>query len=224
MYTEMAPDNSSSGWIEAIWFSKSDGQISDILPDNCSDIIIDLNRSGAVHFVGNMTRQMAHHPVDDEYLLGIRLKPACSAAFLRESAASLTDRKVELSAIVKHSFHETAEQYQETGTIPLESVIAHVASLCAGFRMDRHIAESIAILKKASGQIRIDELARDVGISRRMLEKKFRYYLGKSPKRFAQIERFNAVLSGRIDFQQSNYYDQSHMAREFKMLAGSLVR
>lgn len=220
MYREIAPDKRSSGFIEAIWFSKSDGRPGDIAPDNCTDIIIDLNRSDSVHFVGNMTRHTVHHPVEDEFLMGLRLKPGCSAAFVRESVAPLTDQTVELSAIMKHPFAEAVELYRETGTVPLDRIIEQLLQFCDEFHMDRHVADAIDILKKASGQIRIEDVAGAVGVSRRTLEKKFSYYLGKSPKRFAQIERFNAVLSGRIDYQQSNYYDQSHMAKEFRLLAG----
>jgi len=221
MYREILPDKKMSNFLEAIWFSKSDAGQSNILPDNYSDIIIDLNKSNKVKFVGNMTKNMTHFATDNELLLGLRFKPAYSSTFIKGSLAELTDQVIDLSTIVNHSFHEVSEIYQESGQIPMNLIYNKIIRICGDISIDPHIKQSVDIIENSFGEIKIKTLSETLGISQRTLEKKFKYFMGKSPKRFAQIERLNAIINNKASFSTLNYYDQSHMIKEFEMLTGT---
>ena len=206
--------------MENIWFFDNVAESSTILPDNYSDIIIPLNSPDPVKYVGHMTSYLIHNPVPNEVLLGIRFKPGYSIAIIREEMAQLTDKVIELSSIQKHSFDKIKVEYMKNEKIPFEDISKILFPFFDGFKQDPDISNSIALIKKTSGNITIGNLAEDVGISRRMLEKKYNRNLGKTPKRFAQIERFNILIENYDNLKTINYYDQSHMIKEFKMLSG----
>ncbi len=84
-------------------------------------------------------------------------------------------------------------------------------------------------LQQTTGRIRIGELAREIGCSRRLLETQFRDDLGLSPKTVARLLRFASVRQ-RIDQDRSRwadiayehgYCDQAHLNRDFRDLAGT---
>jgi AraC-like DNA-binding protein len=84
-------------------------------------------------------------------------------------------------------------------------------------------------LRETGGTVRVDALARVLGMSRRHLAETFRRDVGVPPKTFARIVRFRAARSRLGDdpgsslatvAAMSGYYDQSHLDREFRDLAG----
>jgi AraC-like DNA-binding protein len=93
--------------------------------------------------------------------------------------------------------------------------------------LDPIVAASLACIDQSEATIRIDELARRVGLSQSALERRFRRNVGTSPKQFASILRLkNAVrLRARgLDFTSiahgAGYSDQSHFINDFKRVTG----
>jgi len=87
----------------------------------------------------------------------------------------------------------------------------------------------VEAIECARGEIRISELEASAGMSARQLERKFKRDIGVSPKTFARIERFKAVVSSIEHHRQPDwagvaaefgYSDQPHLVREFKSFAG----
>ncbi len=77
------------------------------------------------------------------------------------------------------------------------------------------------------GRVRVDGLADEVGWSRKRLWSRFRSQLGISPKRAAQLVRFDhaahLLAAGNAAAgvaAESGYVDQSHLHREVKTFAG----
>jgi AraC-like DNA-binding protein len=79
------------------------------------------------------------------------------------------------------------------------------------------------------GNVRVEAIAREVGWSRRHLSARFRDGVGVTPKEAARILRFRRVIErlragareplGDIALD-AGYYDQAHMNRDFRELAG----
>lgn len=77
----------------------------------------------------------------------------------------------------------------------------------------------------------LDEARRQLGISARQLERRSLTLLGMSPKRAHAVLRMQSVLTGALHQPKSRggaelalqhgYYDQSHMARDLRGLAGA---
>ncbi|NHC15745.1 AraC family transcriptional regulator [Motilibacter sp. E257] len=93
----------------------------------------------------------------------------------------------------------------------------------------REVAHAWHLLHGRSGRVRVDELAREVGWSRRHLQARFRAETGLTPKQVARVVRFDRArralqAAPRTPLAElavaHGYYDQAHLAREFVALAG----
>ena len=90
---------------------------------------------------------------------------------------------------------------------------------------------AIAAIERACGQVRVEGLAAQLGVSRQHLAQQFRQHVGISPKLFARICRFRAAsagmqnLAGQQDWAQValqyGYFDQSHLIHDFQDFARS---
>jgi AraC-like DNA-binding protein len=83
-------------------------------------------------------------------------------------------------------------------------------------------------VRSMRGRIRIEELAAELGCSRKHLATRFREHVGLPPKLFARVLRFNhavEVLTSSPDATVADvaatcgYYDQAHMDRDFREFA-----
>ena len=92
---------------------------------------------------------------------------------------------------------------------------------------------AVRLLLEARGAARIADVARSLGWSRRRIERVFSRELGIRPKLFARIVRLNAVLAGldaaerasAVDMAlDAGYFDQAHLLRDFRVLAGRTPR
>jgi transcriptional regulator GlxA family with amidase domain len=76
--------------------------------------------------------------------------------------------------------------------------------------------------------LEIEELAKQVHISKRQIQRDFKNYVGLSPKKYARILRFNYIfkLMQEKDMKwvdiaiQSGYFDQAHFIKNFKEFTG----
>jgi len=92
---------------------------------------------------------------------------------------------------------------------------------------DRLIVEAVQLIYQSKGTIRIKELQEKLFISQSPFEKRFRRLVGTTPKKFASVIRFNAVLDdlhhsrSLIDIcYENNFFDQAHFIKDFKQFTG----
>jgi len=93
--------------------------------------------------------------------------------------------------------------------------------------LDSLVSAAVARLEATQASVRIEELARQVGLSQSALERRFRRNVGMSPKQFASILRLKNALRLRAvghDFtsiaHSAGYSDQSHFTNDFKRVTG----
>lgn len=110
---------------------------------------------------------------------------------------------------------------------------AELTSVAADGRGDRGVPPEVGYawdrLMETGGNLRIEEVAREVGWSRRHLAGRFRAETGLAPKAAARVIRFEAACDrlrgpARPPLAQvaadAGYVDQAHLARDFRDLAG----
>jgi AraC-like DNA-binding protein len=92
---------------------------------------------------------------------------------------------------------------------------------------DPRITFAVHEIRKRKGNVNISKLANSVNISLDPFEKKFRRIIGTSPKQFASIVKLRSTIQyypharNLTDLaHQMNYFDQSHLIKEFKNLTG----
>lgn len=91
------------------------------------------------------------------------------------------------------------------------------------------VAVALKIIKETSGNLPINKLCQEAGMSISTLEEHFKEKVGITPKMFSRIERFNQCLqyirhhddvSWASVAYHFNYFDQMHFIREFKKFYG----
>ncbi|GAB3276580.1 hypothetical protein GCM10027347_50200 [Larkinella harenae] len=92
---------------------------------------------------------------------------------------------------------------------------------------DKLIMEAVRLIHQSKGAIRIHQLNQQLMISQSPFEKRFRKLVGTTPKKFASIVRFNAVLNqlngpkSLMDLCfENNFFDQAHFSKDFKLFTG----
>lgn len=96
-------------------------------------------------------------------------------------------------------------------------------------RKDDKIAYALSAMLSYNGNVSLPALTGELNISERNFERKFKEYVGLSPKLFCRISRFQASLKQLKlnDYNklsdiayENDYADQSHFIRSFKEFAG----
>jgi AraC-like DNA-binding protein len=90
------------------------------------------------------------------------------------------------------------------------------------------LVESAArALARDAGNLTVERLARELGVNRRQLERRFAAEVGLSPKEVAGVYRFRRALASLCAGGAAasvavscGYFDQSHMTRDFKRYSG----
>ncbi len=92
---------------------------------------------------------------------------------------------------------------------------------------DSTVQEACRIIHYAKGNCPISTLARQLGLGKRTLERRFFNHIGATPKKYARVIRLrNAILERSFHAswaevaQEMGYYDQSHMIHDFVELYG----
>jgi AraC-like DNA-binding protein len=161
--------------------------------------------------------------------LQIRLSPVVAAAVLGSSAelaetvASLEDVWGRDAGQVEERLR-AARSWDERFTIAAE-VLRRRLGACPP--VDPEVAYTWRRTLTCRGRVRVDGLADEVGWGRKRLWSRFRSQVGLTPKRAAQLVRFDhaahllaaghAVASVAA---RSGYADQSHLHREVKAITG----
>ncbi len=91
------------------------------------------------------------------------------------------------------------------------------------------LKNAVHLIKRKYGQIRIKDLSQALFTTERTIERKFSLFLGKSPKQYSRIVRFNKTIDDLYALGSQNltqlaylneYADQAHFINEFKSLSG----
>ena len=165
----------------------------------------------------------------------VQLSPLGSRALLGLPAGELAGRDLAAGDVLGRVAGELHERMRAAADWParfaiLDQVLLAQADLDQQVSPD--IAEAWRLLVRSGGQVRAGELAGRVGWSPRYLQRRLLTETGLTAKAAARVTRFDRAR--RILQQQAagapatladvaadcGYYDQAHLAREFRALAG----
>ena len=228
--------------------------IERVVPDGCPELIVHLGdpfsrqtggrwkKQPRAFLVGALSRPWLLRPGRRVHTLGIRFRPGAVTALLRIDMAAATDREVALDRLVPLA--EARALVSRLASVGNEGVgrgareraaIAFEWLLEKLARANGSSAPSAALefVRKSHGQARVRDVAAAVGWTQRKLERSFRKHVGIGPKLYARIVRLNAVLAtldarerdAAVDLAlDAGYFDQAHLLREFRALAGRTPR
>jgi AraC-like DNA-binding protein len=234
---EQAPSAALRSWVECLWSRRLPGGHR-VLPDGCADVIFDLGAPAAerAFVVGPMTAALDVPAGGPEVVVGARFRSGAARSFLGAPLGCLLDRRVALAEL-----WPDAAQVRER----LEAA-AEAGSLGALAVLDRILRDRLPRLRPADGRVRaaverlaaapaetsIHDLARELGVTRQHLARRFRDEVGYGPKTLARVYRLRRAVrllaapwsggSGGLAgvALAAGYYDQAHMNADFRLLAG----
>jgi methylphosphotriester-DNA--protein-cysteine methyltransferase len=216
-----------------------------IVPDGCPELIVHLGDPFArlvggrwvvqprAFLAGTLSRPWLLRAGRRVDTIGVRFRAGRTTAVLALSMAEASDREIPLATIVG----------RRAGSALLRSVRAAATRASRLSAIERWLEERLAEqqsrhstaapavdrIRDARGQARVEDIARALGWTRRRLERAFAHDLGIGPKAYARIVRLNAVLATLEDDERpravdlalaSGYFDQAHLLRDFRLLAG----
>jgi AraC-like DNA-binding protein len=161
--------------------------------------------------------------------LQIRLSPLLAQAVLA-SAAELGQTAAALDEFWGHDTARFEDQLHAAGSWDERFAIAEatLARRCqAGRSADPEVAFAWRQMVTSRGRVRVARLAAEAGWSRKRLWSRYRSQIGLTPKRAAQLIRFDnaahrlaAGHSPALVAAEAGYADQSHLHRDTQAFAG----
>jgi AraC-like DNA-binding protein len=162
--------------------------------------------------------------------LQVRLSPAVALAVLG-GPSELGGTVVALDDLWGRDAGRTQEQLRAAGSWEDRFAIAEFALARrreAGRSFDPEVAFCWKQMVASRGRVRVERLAAEAGWSRQRLWSRFRSQIGLTPKRAAQLIRFDhavhrlaAGYSAARVAAESGYVDQSHLHRDVVAFAGA---
>ncbi|MEO8592685.1 MAG: helix-turn-helix domain-containing protein [Candidatus Solibacter sp.] len=228
-YREFAPGPRASRFVECFWTldGAAEGTVQRVVPDGRCELILNLRepfealdgatwrRQPECFLAGQITGPLLLRAGSCSRMIGIRFRPGGVAQLLGVPADELAGRSIDardlgLGALRSVGSVDEAEQ-----------IVLERERGAADAVMD----EAVRLLSR-DGEV--GGAARALGLSTRHLERRFKARVGMSPKHFARIVRFQRVFgavegggSGWVEAAAAcGYYDQAHLIRDFRDLAG----
>jgi AraC-like DNA-binding protein len=165
----------------------------------------------------------------DVDLLQVRLSPVVAHAVLGASD-ELGATVLALEDLWGRDAERTREQLRAAGSwderfAVMEAALARRHQ--AGRAVDPEVAFIWGQMATRRGRVRVEQLAAEVGWSRKRLWSRFRSQIGLTPKRAATLVRFDHVAhrlaaghSAALVAAESGFVDQSHLCRDVMAVAG----
>jgi AraC-like DNA-binding protein len=162
----------------------------------------------------------------------VNFTPVGARLFFQVPLGELSNRSVRLDELYGDQSKRIVEALAEAGDWDrrfdlLERLIVHRIATAKPLRQE--ILWAWKTMQEAGGKLEIAGLAQELCWSHKHLISQFRDHLGAPPKRLGRVLRFEKTIK-RIGETRSprwvelafdcGYFDQSHMIREFRELAG----
>jgi AraC-like DNA-binding protein len=183
--------------------------------------------------VGQMLAPVRLAPEGRAGVAAVRLRPAAARSLVGFSLDEIAGRFVDLDQLFPSAARmreRLAEATSDTRRIALleEWLTRHVRVRGEG---DVRVDAVARAIEASGGRASIEALARTMGLHVRQLERLFLQEVGLTPKTFARIRRLQGALRRIRDGAplsaaavDCGYYDQAHMALDFRRLASMSPR
>lgn len=249
-YRTFPPSPRLAQYVECFWTLESEEKTSSlsperILPDGCVEIIFNLaDPFRRYHFDGAVevqprtliAGQMQHHaliePTGRVKLFGVRFHPGGAYRVFHFPVSELTNRIISFGDVWSRFGKELTEKIEGARSIRERINLIEKAFITRLDQLhdDNKLIDAVVkMIVARDGLVSIDRLQKNLAISDRHLERKFKTVVGISPKFLCRILRFQKVFHA-VELHQKlgwsfialecGYYDQAHFIRDFKEFSG----
>lgn len=218
------------------------------LPTGCADIVVPLLQDHLIRYEDEHDTQarrlcgaIVQGPFDRfgvrgtggrSAVVGVHFTPGGAAAFFGGALPALRNRTELLEDLWGPSARELRERLQAAASPQRALQLLHehlLQRLCAAAPPDPLAAFALETFRRDPARARVEPVQRASGCTPAQFIRRFEQAVGLTPKRFARVLRFGVPLPqlvrcGPRDWAQvaadAGYFDQSHLIREFRLLAG----
>jgi AraC-like DNA-binding protein len=244
-YRELQVKNSIAGFVKKLWIldnlkNSNFEQGKSVLPNGYFNIAIIEGKGVSatigqtvttlrkgIYFCGQMTKSVQVNIMPSTKATLIQLFPWTPSAFVSKDMSRFRDSIVEIKKAEQYSAYKLHESQYSNESAILELLYKNFPSLKQQFSEDRLIKSSCKLALQTNGNLSVQKLAAQSGVSIRLLQKKFKQALGLSPKEYLNILRLREAVdqlafpddtssSGTGIALEGNYYDQAHFIHSFK--------
>jgi len=168
----------------------------------------------------------------DFHMLVVVLQPYAIYSLCKVAGYELTNQTVPLTDIFGAKINDLEEQVIGAANICeaislIESWL--ISQLKKAKEPDGYLKRSIELICYNKGMLTIEKLLAQVPVTERQMERKFKEYIGITPKKFTDIVRFQAFIKALKSSKSASitemvyrfgYYDQAHLNNYFKRKTG----
>lgn len=200
-----------------------------VIPDGRIDLLVSVDDrgEGRADVFGLKTSALFASSARPVTNVAVTFRPGAACALLGVRADELTDRVVAADELFGADFGARLLRAKGSRARSERLEAALLARLpSAEANADSLARVAAAHIERASGRVRIAQVAAALGVGERRLERAFRARVGVSPKTFARIARFLAAFralerGGRpVEIALARgYFDQPHLVRDFVAFA-----
>jgi AraC-like DNA-binding protein len=245
IYDQIVPSTPLEKIIKSVWWIDSEGdaaiETQKIVPDGYPEFIIHFGDTFEIDISGRwetqakflLAGQIRKHfhlrNTSVAKMLGIKFQPTAAYALFGLDMSELIDDVIAVDKSYGRLF-ELAEELSKC--IDFEACKSHIEQWFETSSIqpsdlspvDRAVQELIA----TNGNVRLNQLYEELGVSERTLERQFKKMVGLTPKFYSRIIRFTYIFDqikqGKepwLDITyDSGYYDQAHFIKNFKEFTG----
>jgi len=222
-------------------FAPGDEVLERVLPDGALRLAFNLGDAPAVgaasaermEAIGASCTPVVVRLRGEVHGLSLTLRVGAASALLGVPAGELTEVTAPLETLWGADSANTLERLAESGddgqrAVLLQELLArrlgHVdASACRSAR------RAVELIRAADGRRSVRELAAEVGVGERRLQQLFHAHVGLSPRALSRLARLEGCLRALRAWreprwaelaQREGFYDQAHLANEFRALCG----
>ncbi len=239
-YREIAPSPEISHLVLSFWefltqVENSEPIVHEVFPDGCISLLYYRNKTADADMLFNSGLSLETRKTQifagDTYW-GMRFSPAACAKIFRINPSEIQSQPLIESKNFLHitdglleklincrNFEEAIKIY-ETQINSLKITRAET---------DEKVADALKIIEENRGEMRVSEIAEEIHLSTRQLERRFKKSAGLSPKQYARARRIRATAISLVEKSEMNwasraaemgFADQAHLTHEFSMLTG----
>lgn len=236
-YSEFLPSATLRHDVYCYWTLRSTEKLEEpfayrIVSDGCLDLFMNCRDFDGLTIAGTADSATVVLLSGEVHFFGIRFLPGRFRHFFDLPLKEIVNQMLPLREVLRISLNQFESQLFAAGSDSQRIVIAETHLLNQLIKNsatpDPRMTAMLTKIYQHNGWLSIEKHLSD-GISVRQLRRLFDAHFGVSPKTFARIVRFQAMLQVMRQSPKSEwgkrcydvgYYDQPHFIREFKALFG----
>jgi len=239
-YREIQPSAQLAQCVDSFWILDHDGTPDPqrVVPDGHAELILNLGepfeylhngrwrRQPRAFFAGQIEGPLMLRASGRAKILGVRFTPHGAAAALTPPMHELAGRFTaigDFAPVLDRAVDRALDSRDPIAAV--ESALLRALDLR---RADPIAAAAVGRLAESPGAVSLANLAADLNLSNRQLERRFSAAVGLAPATFRSLQRFVQVFRVIGDDAPRwvetalacGYYDQAHLIRDFKRFTG----